>query len=692
MITPSTLSTLYVSKKTGHVAYTGFTPVTDAFRNGPLSDLEDAFRYIREMRQAGYMQPITIRILDEEYPVSAPITIDSTISNVTIESCTHTILCGGYLVTGWQHDSFNGIPCFSAEIPEIQTISSQTTTSEQPTWYTDFYVDGKRAEFSRYPETGTLTSTQVENDSNELCAHSNWFIAEKEDFDTITNLHNLTDCIISYNHHWIDEHSRIADFDDKTGKITFETPSTFTISPKRERSALHYVIEHVAETFRQPNQWYLDRTVGKIYYIPAYQEQTPENIKAYLPICDKIFVLKGTPEQPVANITLKNLHYAYTRGEGEWIGFDGVRGSADVQSTFSGTGTLEMEYAHNCSIEQCTISCTGIHGIHLYNGCQNIRIENNILHDIGAGGIALSGGVLGSDQAEHTCYITIHNNHLYGLGKRYYAACGILLRHAYNNRISHNEIHDLYYSGISAGWVWGYADSICRDNLIEFNHIYDLGKNVLSDMGGIYLLGKQPGTIVRNNIIHGVNCKHYGGWGIYTDEGSSFILIENNICCDLCCNGMNQHYGSMNTVRHNIFAGTIEHPVKFGRPEMHVSAIFEHNLLISTGTSIYDLSTFYSGSSHCGQGYIYALGAHGNLLADSTGKSVSVLTINDKNYSLEEVQKLFGIEEGSKEVLLPFSRENLIQYRDYQTVADLGNTIFREYGLPIISINQVGLI
>ena len=77
---------------------------------------------------------------------------------------------------------------------------------------------------------------------------------------------------------------------------------------------------------------------------------------------------------------------------------------------------------------------------------------------------------------------------------------------------------------------------------------------VLSDLGGIYTLGDQTGTVIRHNHFHDIWAGKYGGWAIYCDEGSRNILIENNLAhrCRHAC--FNQHYGKDNIVRNNIFA------------------------------------------------------------------------------------------------------------------------------------------
>jgi parallel beta-helix repeat protein len=169
-------------------------------------------------------------------------------------------------------------------------------------------------------------------------------------------------------------------------------------------------------------------------------------------------------------------------------------------------------------------------------------------------------------------------------GRVYPNAVAVLFQHGADNVIAHNEISDFYYSGISVGWVWDYVPSPSTGNLIVGNHLHNLGQGKLNDTGAIYLLGIAPGTIVRGNHIHDIRCRNYGGWGIYLDQGSSHVIVEENVVHDCSHQAFHVNYGRENTVRNNIFAFGGESQVAVTKPEEHLAFSFQRNIVVGDGT------------------------------------------------------------------------------------------------------------
>lgn len=185
------------------------------------------------------------------------------------------------------------------------------------------------------------------------------------------------------------------------------------------------------------------------------------------------------------------------------------------------------------------------------------------MYDLGAGGIKVGRRYITMkkispvDVSHHNQFI---GNHIFDGGKFFPSSFGIRAIQSHDNLIAQNQIHDFYYTGIAVVGFWGFQPTPAYENTIEYNYVHHIGKlsngeePILSDLGGIYTLGIQPGTIIRGNKVHDIGAVHYGGRGIYLDEGSSYILVENNLVYHTSHNLFALHYGQENVVRNNIFA------------------------------------------------------------------------------------------------------------------------------------------
>jgi parallel beta-helix repeat protein len=382
-------------------------------------------------------------------------------------------------------------------------------------------------------------------------------------------------------HFWVAGHYRLRDVDAGTKTIVLDRKSLrkFTEDGGGGKPGRFY-LQNVAAKM-SPGTFFHDRAAGQIRYRPMPGE-SPEKSPVIVPRLEQVIRFEGQPDKGtfVKHVHLLKMHI-------EDSTFDhGPKIAGDLQAAQNVPGAVWLRGAQHCRIENCTLRNLGGYGIELAAGCRHNRLSGNTLSDLAAGGIRLSGGAAGSPEAQRTGENTLTDNHLHHLGRVFHAGVGILSQHADRNRIAHNHIHHLDYTAISVGWVWGYAPSVSHANRIEANRIHDIGQKVLSDMGGIYMLGTSPGTVVRGNVLHDIESFGYGGWGIYTDEGSTAITIENNLVYRTKSGGFHQHYGKENIVRNNIFAFGREGQIIRSRMEPHRSFTLERNVIVANGTPL----------------------------------------------------------------------------------------------------------
>lgn len=176
---------------------------------------------------------------------------------------------------------------------------------------------------------------------------------------------------------------------------------------------------------------------------------------------------------------------------------------------------------------------------------------------------------------------TLLNNTITLCGRQFYGAVGIWCGFVAETLFKNNHIFDLPYTGISVGWEWSPAPTPCRENHIEGNHIHHIMK-VLSDGGGIYMLGLQPGSTITGNLIHDVtlNAGRAESNGMFLDEGTTDVTVSENIIYNIAKSPLRFHRATTNLVKENVLScADGVHPVRFNTTREE-DITLENNLVL----------------------------------------------------------------------------------------------------------------
>lgn len=419
--------------------------------------------------------------------------------------------------------------------------------------FRQLYVNGIRAAVARYPDAGTHFQLKTVDKANQRLGISPAQISNWAKFTNVRMVLQLQ---------WAENYLPLQSYNVSNGvaNVAFRQPIADILFPRpfpllANGSPFHF--ENALEFVNQPGEFYVDTAAQSVYYLPRPGESLA-TANVTVPTLQTLVDIAGSGlSNPVHDLRVEGLTFADTT----WTlpasnGMINAQGgnynvSADTanrQYVARPPAGVHVAYADRITFTGNTFTRMGSTGLDLDHAVHDSSVVGNLVRDTAGNGIMI--GKFSDPSVEyHTVYnppvsppgesilevvkrVDVSNNLIQRTGQDYYGTAGINAGFVNSTTITHNDISDVSWAGVSLGWGWQSAANALGNNQVSYNHIHDV-MNVLCDAAGIYHLSNDPGTTMTGNYIHDVvrspTACGSAVAGFYLDEGSNNMSVTGNV-------------------------------------------------------------------------------------------------------------------------------------------------------------------
>ena len=311
---------------------------------------------------------------------------------------------------------------------------------------------------------------------------------------------------------WSDEVLKAATYNPDTGELRLAAKHAYGIgSPWKSHSERRFYALNVFEELDRPGEYYLDRNNSRLYFWPP-ADVTKKAVR--LTLCPKPLI----QAEGVSHLVIRDLT---------------IEGGRNVGVSFNN--------CQDCRIEDCLVRNLGRNGIRL-SGTRVAAVRCEVT-GTGSYGIGVSGGERKTLTPGECAVLGCHIHHVGRLD--WQGGRGITVSGC-GNRVANNLIHHGPTGAVSYGG---------NEHVLELNEVHNVCIHY-SDVG-VFYTGRDwssRGNTVRWNYIHdNVNNAGHGSSGIYLDDCDSGDTVVGNIVLGGVGRGVLLGGGRDNTIRGNIF-------------------------------------------------------------------------------------------------------------------------------------------